>query len=181
MCYTVLTPHTAADGGRQMVSMQLWGRIDELEDIDTVAKMEANLLECHADDTEPPNYLEAYKRMYDVLDLMPGTYMVTGIEGLFYDGYVSGKRLVSVDESTPAAAPPATGDWTVTVPNAKWVDDPDNDRPWPLEVPAGATMFDIMQLVAASDANGYPDINHVWFEAVDVDVLKQTLHFHMGS
>jgi len=150
MCYTVLTPHTAADGGRQMVSMQLWGRIDELEDIDTVAKMEANLLECHADDTEPPNYLEAYKRMYDVLDLMPGTYMVTGIEGIFYDGYV---------------------------PN-----EPEgNDVPWPLEVPAGATMFDIMQLVAANPANGYPDINHVWFEAVDVDVLKQTLHFHMGS
>ena len=42
-------------------------------------------------------------------------------------------------------------------------------------------MFDIMQLVAANPANGYPDINHVWFEAVDVDVLKQTIHFHMGS
>jgi len=150
MCYTVLTPHTAADGGRQMVSMQLWGRIDELEEINSVDKMQANLLECHADDTEPPDYLNTYKLMYDVLDLMPGTYMVTGIEGIFYDGYV---------------------------PN-----EPEgNDVPWPLEVPAGATMFDIMQLVAANPANGYPDINHVWFEAVDVDVLKQTLHFHMGS
>jgi hypothetical protein len=87
-----------------------------------------------------------------------GVYMVTGIEGKYYDGYVSGELQKAEDGEVRY-----------------------NDVPWPLAVTPEMSVFDIMVAVAASEANGYPDVNHVWFEAVDIDDQAHTMHFCMGS
>lgn len=55
------------------------------------------------------------------------------------------------------------------------------DIPWPLQVEPSMSIFDIMVLVSNSEYNGYPDINHVWFEYVTVDVEARTIQFSMGS
>lgn len=136
--------------------IDIMGRIDDLESIDTLDKLKANVNELYSDDEVQPDY----SGMFEPLGLMPGTYMVTGIEGKNYDGYVSGKDLV----------------------DGVWVDAPNNDTPWPLQVTSPEqSAFDIMVLVTASEFNGYPDVNHVWFEMLEVDVLAMTLKFHMGS
>lgn len=56
-----------------------------------------------------------------------------------------------------------------------------NEVAWPLEVTELMSAFDIMVAVAASAANGYPDVNHVWFEFLTIDTLVRTLRFSMGS
>jgi len=99
-----------------------------------------------ADQGNPFEHFGELQKMFEPLGLMPGTYMVTGIEGKFYDGY----------------------------------NDPD-EKPWPLEVTPGMSAFDIMLAVEKSEANGYLDVNHVWFEHVDIDVMAMTIHFSMGS
>lgn len=133
--------------------IDLWGRIDELREIPTPDALRAYLLQCGI------GGFESFKHMYDPLDLPEGIYMVTGIEGKYYDGYVPGKKLA----------------------DGVWVDEPQNDKPWPLQVTPSMSAFDIMLAVAASEANGYPDINHVWFERFTVDADAKTLKFDMGS
>lgn len=123
-----------------MISITLAGRIDELDTINTPDLLEAWLVE-----TEDQGRSEVLAKMFEPLGLMPGTYMVSGIEGQYYDGYE------------------------------------DSGQPWPLEVTEAMSAFDIMQAVVLSEANGYPDINHVWFESLEVDVMALTLRFGMGS
>jgi len=103
-----------------------------------------------------------YQLMYRPLGLS-GTFMVTGIEGKNYDGYVPGQRGEHID-----------GVWT-TFPA------PENDAPWPLEVQPEWSMFNIMEAVASSEYNGYPHVNHVWFEFCTIDQETKTIQFSMGS
>ena len=125
----------------------LIGRIEEVEEIKTLEDLTDFLANLYDPQDEPEDYqrvLATYTEMLTPLNLKPGTYMVTGIEGKFCDGYGQG-------------------------------------QPWPLVVTPNMSVFDIMVAVAASEANGYPDINHVWFEAVDIDDQAHTMHFSMGS
>lgn len=135
-------------------------RIDEVEDFPTLEALKAYM--AMVSDTEvtelPAHQVEEASKLYEPLGLS-GTYMVTGIEGKYYDGYVPGKDLTE----------------------AGWVDAPENDKPWPLEVTPNMSGYDIMVAVAASEANGYPYINHVWFEGLDIDTEARTLKFSMGS
>jgi hypothetical protein len=149
-----------------MLNIRLIGRIDELESINSAfallnymhqvaggcyvvkeigvsSEVPGNLAD---DQGNPFEDFGELQRMYVPLGLMPGTYMVTGIEGKHYNGY----------------------------------NDPD-EVAWPLEVTEGMSAYDIMMAVAASEANGYPDVNHVWFEFLTIDVLALTLKFSMGS
>ena len=122
-------------------TMSLIGRIDEL---DTISNPKDLIY--YLDDVEQISSFTELKRMYEPLGLMPGSYMVTGIEGQYYNGY----------------------------------NDPD-EAGWPLDVTESMSAFDIMVAVAASAANGYPNVNHVWFETLTIDVLARTLQFSMGS
>jgi len=160
-----------------MISIDIIGRIDEFMDMDTPEKLYQYLCEVagvqelspkeehpqtsssnvtHDPNTNTskleygsPSYsiedFDRLKKMYEPLGLMPGTYMVTGIEGKFHPEY-------------------------------------DEDTPWPLhDVREEYSAFDIMVLVESSEANGYPHVNHVWFEGMDIDVMAMTIHFSMGS
>jgi hypothetical protein len=40
--------------------------------------------------------------------------------------------------------------------------------------------FNIMVAVERSEANGYPHVNHVWFESMEIDEEGRTIKFGMG-
>jgi hypothetical protein len=164
-----------------MREFSLYGRIDELSEINTPLALLKHLKEVDQagyvvlsldedklDDPfnvspKQPNPLdgfEEYYKMYQPLGLS-GSFRVTGIEGKNYDGYVPGKRLIE-----------GTG---------QWMDAPDNDLPWVLMVQPEWSMFNIMEAVAASEYNGYPDVNHLWFEGATIDEEERTIKFNMGS
>lgn len=148
-----------------MKSFHLRGRIDELEEIDSPTKllnrMLSDSMNCYLvedlnlgadapgnlkpNQGNPLDGFENFIKMYYPSLGLSGTFMVTGIEGMYYDGYVG------------------------------------VDKPWPLEITPEMTPFDIMVAVTQSEANGYPDINHVWFEDMDIDEDNKTIHFSMGS
>lgn len=128
-----------------------------LNNVDALIAHAANLY--NDDEVERMKYIAENLGMYAPLNLPAGVYKVTGIEGKFYDGYVPGKNLI----------------------DGVWVDAPGNDTPWPLEVSSNMAAIDLMQAVAKSEANGYPDVNHIYFEGVTIDPVARTIRFSMGS
>jgi hypothetical protein len=139
------------------VTVKLHGRIDELDEVSTHAAMVERVNDYSGTTITgwgELDYLFAclearveLAAMFVPLGLT-GSWMVTGIEGKHYNGYVPG---------------------------------PDNDLPWPLVVEAHQSAFDLMQAVAGSEANGYPDSNHVYFESLTITPATMSLNFSMGS
>lgn len=57
---------------------------------------------------------------------------------------------------------------------------PDNN-PFPMVLTPDMAPINIMMEAVKSPANGYPNINHVWFEQMEIDDVARTIKFHMGS
>lgn len=167
---------TSSNGNTVVREVDLMGRIDEVchngsspEELSNETLLRQYLAEVNAGvfdqqgNPQPSREVEEFERyraMYVPLGLPAGPYKVTGIEGRNFDGYVPGRRLTE---------------------GGQWVDAPENDQPWVLQVEPQYSAFDLMVLVANSEFNGYPHVNHVWFESLVINSEARTLQFGMGS
>lgn len=136
----------------------LHGRIDELETIPTLEALAQHLHQVLGGTVL--EYTQQYAAMYQPLPgiTLNAVYYVQGIEGIYFDGYVTGQLLVA-GQFGPAV----------------------NNQPWPIHLRPGVTAYQLMLMVAASPYNGYPHVNHVWFEGLTVVPGCNLLSFGMGS
>ena len=59
--------------------------------------------------------------------------------------------------------------------------DSSGGTPWPLTLFPNMSITDLMVAVSESEANGYPDTHHIYFESVTIDTEAHTINFGMGS
>ncbi len=143
----------------------LYGQIGELDIIDTIAKLEAWLIECNevtVIDSVQQGVVEAaaelklYAHIFEPIGIEAGTYLVHGIGGAnWLDGRKTGCTVCGTYDC----------------------------RQFTIEVTPATTPFDLMLAVEAwalVEANGF-DGHHVYFEGLDIDIEARLLKFGMGS
>ena len=128
-----------------MRSYSLFGRIDELDTINTPELLREYLLDVGSDEEESQalRNFDEFCLVYQPLGLS-GQFTVKGIEG-------------NMEE------------------DEEYVD-------FPLTVTPGMTVFNIMEAAwTETERVAWPDVNHVWFEGLDIDEENRVLQFSMGS
>jgi len=138
-----------------MLSINTYGRWDELDTICTPKLLKEVLEEVHGGDDTPPTVATMFEEL-------KGMYVPLGLSGTF--------TLAGID--TAANSYPSQFEVALDKQGV----------PLTLSIGPHATAFDIMQATVAIcnlAFDGFP--HHYWHEGIDIDIDKRLINFCMGS